>query len=236
MLRRKWTRTFIWNNLAGAHRLKGDCRRPAAGGAGVHRREMPPSGGGERPCPRPGVPGFTGGNKRGQDTRYGFLSPLDSPDLPLRYHIRDVQRNGGYGGLGSVRRFALGTLLCPEFPLRYPPRITVRGHSVQGGSVALRKTPLRSRVLPWGTKRHCGPLVFRRATEGSRVQRRVWGRQEGAREPYGALAPFCLRRQTAAMPGLPIGSHSRLQRQAAVSAEGLPSADRKIFIPFLRGG
>ena len=27
---------------------------------------------------------FTGGNKRGQDTRYGFLSPLDSPDLPLR--------------------------------------------------------------------------------------------------------------------------------------------------------
>ena len=27
---------------------------------------------------------FTGGNKRGQDTRYGFLSPLDSPYLPLR--------------------------------------------------------------------------------------------------------------------------------------------------------
>ena len=33
---------------------------------------------------RPGVPVFTGGNKRGQDTRYGFLSPLDSPYLPLR--------------------------------------------------------------------------------------------------------------------------------------------------------
>ena len=33
---------------------------------------------------RPGVPVFTGGNKRGQDTKYGFLSPLDSPDLPLR--------------------------------------------------------------------------------------------------------------------------------------------------------
>ena len=29
-------------------------------------------------------PVFTGGNKRGQDTRYGFLSPLDSPYLPLR--------------------------------------------------------------------------------------------------------------------------------------------------------
>ena len=31
----------------------------------------------------PGEPVFTGGNKRGQDTKYGFLSPLDSPDLPL---------------------------------------------------------------------------------------------------------------------------------------------------------
>ena len=31
-----------------------------------------------------GVPVFTGGNKRGQDTKYGFLSPLDSPYLPLR--------------------------------------------------------------------------------------------------------------------------------------------------------
>ena len=30
----------------------------------------------------PGVPVFTGGNKRGQDTKYGFLSPLDSPYLP----------------------------------------------------------------------------------------------------------------------------------------------------------
>ena len=33
---------------------------------------------------RRGVPVFTGGNKRGQDTKDGFLSPLDSPDLPLR--------------------------------------------------------------------------------------------------------------------------------------------------------
>ena len=39
------------------------------------RGKLPPSGG--------GVPVFTGGNKRGQDTKYGFLSPLDSPDLPL---------------------------------------------------------------------------------------------------------------------------------------------------------
>ena len=98
-----------------------------------------------------------------------------------------------------MRRASSGTLLCPEVTLRKPPRITVRGQTVQGGSVLLRKAPLRSRMCPWSSKRPCGPLAFRRATEGSRVQRRVWGSQEGAREPYGALAPFCPRRRAAAL-------------------------------------
>ena len=106
----------------------------------------------------------------------------------------------GLRGLGSVRRAGFERPYCPEFPLRYPPRITVRGHPVQGDGRTLRKAPLRSGVYPWSTRRHCGPLAFRRATEGSRVLRRVWGCQEGAREPYGALAPFCLRRETPAIP------------------------------------
>ena len=105
----------------------------------------------------------------------------------------------GKRGLGSVRRADFGTLSGPEVSLRDLPRITVRGHPVQGGSVPLRKAPLPSRVYPWSTKRPCGPLAFRRATEGSRVLRRVWGSQEGAREPYGSLAPFCLRRETPAL-------------------------------------
>ena len=63
------------------------------------------------------MPVFTGGNKRGQDTKYGFLSPLDSPYLPLRGHIGDVQRNGGYGGsvpcvVSLIRRFYTLNLLC----------------------------------------------------------------------------------------------------------------------------
>ena len=127
----------------------------------------------------------------------------------------------GLRGLGSVRRFAFGTLLCPEFTLRSSPRITVRGQTVQGVRLVLRKAPLRSMVCPWSTKRHCGPLAFRRATEGSRVLRRVWGSQEGAREPYGALAPFCPRRRAAAFPpvntGNPlVGGRRRLRRQTAV--------------------
>ena len=116
--------------------------------------------------------------KRGQDTRYGFLSPLDSPDLPLSRRIEDARLNGGTR-LGSVRLSAYMWLLCPEFSLREAPRITVRGQTVQGVRLALRKAPLRSRVCPWSTRRHCGPLAFRRATEGSRVLRKGRGVKRG---------------------------------------------------------
>ena len=111
-----------------------------------------------------------------------------------------------------MRRADFGTLLCPEFTLRSSPRITVRGQTVQGVRLVLRKAPLRSSVDPWSTRRPCGPLAFRRATEGSRVLRRVWGSQEGAREPYGALAPFCLRRQTAAFSPVNTGTPGRRRR------------------------
>ena len=179
----------------------------AAGRAGVHRRE----------CRR------LAAETKGDRTPSMVSCPLLTPLTFLCADTSEMCSETGVRGLGSVRRADFGTLLCPEFPLRYPPRMTVRGHSVHGVRLALRQAPLRSMVYPWSTRRPCRPLAFRRATEGSRVQRKVWGSQEGAREPYGALAPFCLRRQTAAMPGLPIGSHSRLQRRAAVSAEGLPS-------------
>ncbi len=70
-------------------------------------------------------------------------------------------------------------LSCPEFRLRGLPRITVRGQTVQGGRVLLRKAPLPSRVYPWSTRRHCGPLAFRCATEGSRSAKEGEGSQEG---------------------------------------------------------
>ena len=40
----------------------------------------------------------TAEGKRGQDTKHGFLSPLDSPYLPLSRRIEDARLNGGYGG------------------------------------------------------------------------------------------------------------------------------------------
>ena len=47
-----------------------------------------------------------------------------------------------------MRRFAFGTLLCPEFPLRYPPRITVRGHPVQGANAVAAKSSASIKDVP----------------------------------------------------------------------------------------
>ena len=106
--------------------------------------------------------------------------PLLTPQtFLLALTHRSCAAKRGLRGLGSVRRFAYGTLLCPEFPLRDPPRITVRGHPVQGGRFPLRTAPLLSMVYSWSTKRPCGPLAFRRATEGSRVLRKGWGVKRG---------------------------------------------------------
>ena len=77
-----------------------------------------------------------------------FSCPLLTPLTFLCADTSEMCSETGVRGLGSVRRADLGTLLCPEFTLRYPPRITVRGHPVQSGSVLLRKAPLRSMVCP----------------------------------------------------------------------------------------
>ena len=132
-----------------------------------------------------------------------------------------------------MRRADFWTLYCPEFPLRKAPRITVRGHPVQDDSVPLRKAPLRSRIVPWSTKRPCGPLAFRRATEGSRVPRKGWGVKRG-RETLVSL-PLLPPPPGGGNPRPPKAAivHTHLERKvastgcAAVSAEGLPSSDGK---------
>ena len=162
---------------------------------------MPPSGGGGLSAPADRERRAHGGGKRGKGHRMVPFPPLDSPKPSFEPLSKAFAAKRGRRGLGSVSRFAFRTLLCPEFTLRYPPRITVRGQTVQGGGVPLRKAPLRSRVYPWCTKRPCGPLAFRRATGGSRVQRRVWGVKRG-KGTIGALSPLvsaARRRQCHAM-------------------------------------
>ena len=118
------------------------------------------------------------------------MSPLDTP-LTFRWPLSEAfAAKRGLRGLGSVRRIAYGTLSGPEVSLRDLPRITVRGHPVQGVCFPLRKAPLPSSVDPWSTRRPCGPLAFRRATEGSRVQRKVGGVKRG-QETIWCPVPFC---------------------------------------------
>ena len=134
-------------------------------------------------------------------------------------------------------------LSCPEFRLRGLPRITVRGQTVPGGRVLLRKAPLPSRVYSWSTRRPCGPLAFRCATEGSRSAKEGLGESRGGKGTTCALAPFCLRRQTAAFPPVNTGNspavgtaspppkaaivHAHLERKVASSGE--PLYRRKVY-------
>ena len=149
-----------------------------------------------------GVPVFTGGERRahgeGQKGKRapGMVPfpPLDSPKPSFEPLSEAFAAKRGRRGLGSVRRFAYGTLLCPEVSLRDLPRISVRGQTVQGFRLVLRTASLRAMVYSWSSKRHCGPLAFRRATEGSRVLRKMRGSQEGDKKPFGVLSPSCSRR------------------------------------------
>ena len=121
--------------------------------------------------------------------------------------------------------------------LRSSPRITVRGHLVQGANSVAAKSSASIKGDACGAPNTSVGLAFRRATEGRRVLRRVWGVKRGQREPYGALAPFVPPPDGGISPPVNTGTPSavgyglcRLQRRTAVSAEGLPSADGKIFL------
>ena len=183
---------------------------------------------------RPGIAAVpTARGKRGKGHRMVPFPPLDSPKPSFEPLSEAFAAKRGRRGLGSVRRAGFGTLLCPEFTLRHPPRIPVRGHPVQGGSVSLRKAPLRSKVYPWSSKRPCGPLAFRRATAGSRVLRKVRGVKRG-RETMGVPAPFVSAgRPRHPRPPKAATVHAHLERTVASRGKPLyrrnrlPSAEGK---------
>ena len=76
------------------------------------------------------------------------------------------------------------------------PRTVMRGglRKLTSGHNSLPKAARRTEPSPRNPR-------FAAQPKGVAAQRRVWGSQEGAREPFGALAPFCPRRRAAAMPG-----------------------------------
>ena len=187
-----------------------------------------------------GLPPSGGGDKRGQGHQMVPLPPLDSPKPSFALTHRRCAAKRELRGLGSVRRAAYMQPSCPEFTLRSWPRITVRGQTVPGACLALRKAPLRSSVYSWSTRHPCGPLAFRRATEGSRVLRKVRGVKRGQETMFGVLSPFALRRGHGVSAAEGGNAHAmswrisparesrfRLQRLATVSAEP-PAVSRRL--------
>ena len=81
------------------------------------------------------------------------------------------------------------------------PRTVMRGglRKVNSGSDSVPKSARRTEPSPRFPR-------FAARPKGVAAQRRVWGSQEGAREPYGALAPFCPRRRAAAFPPVNTGT------------------------------
>ena len=142
----------------------------------------------------------------------------------------------GYVGLGSVRRADFGTLLCPEFTLRELPRITVRGQTVQGVRLALRKAPLPSRIYPWSTERPCEPLAFSRATEGRRGLKEGLGESRGGKGTIRCpcpLLPLSVGTDNplavgTASPLPPGGGNAHALRGRKVASSGAPLYRRKV--------
>ena len=176
----------------------------------------------------PGKAVPTAGGKRGKTNKVFF--PLLTPQTFLRTRLPSVARLNVRGPQGRLVLQEHTLDRSGAFRSRTPspctvwPRTVMRGGSRKGnsGHNSLPKAARRTEPSPRNPR-------FAARPQGVAAQRRVWGSQEGAREPFGALAPFCLRRQTAAMHTTCHGEYppareglSRLQRRTAVSAEPLP--------------
>ena len=145
---------------------------------------------------------------KGDRTPNMVSCPLLTPLTFLRADTSEMcSETRGYVGLGSVRRADFGTLLCPEFTLRELPRITVRGQTVQGVRLALRKAPLPSRIYPWSTERPCEPLAFCRATEGRRGLKEGLGESRGGKGTIRCPCPLLSPPPDGGNPPPPGGGH-----------------------------
>ena len=163
------------------------------------------------------MPGSPGGDKRGRDTKVSL--PLLTPQPFLRTRLPSVARLNARGPQGRLvlqgstldgsRAFRSGT--TP--PCTVWPRTVMRGglRKVTSGHNSVPELARRTEPSPRN------PRLAANASLSSLKE--GLGCQEG-KGNHRCPVPSCLRRQTAAMPGLPIGSQSRLQRRTAVSARG----------------
>ena len=169
-----------------------------------------------------GVPPPGGGGKRGRDTKVSL--PLLTPQPFLWTRLPSVARLKARSPQG--RLLLQGHILdrSGAFRSRTLPLCTVWPRTVMRGS--LRKVNSGHNSIPKSARRtELSPVspVSPRDQRASRRKGGFGGSQEGAREPYGALAPFCLRRQTAAFPPVNTGPPGRRRRPMTTSSEGVKS-------------
>ena len=140
---------------------------------------LPPPGGGR--CPPTGA--------KGDRTPNMVSCPLLTPLTFLWTRLPAVARLNARGPQGRLvlQGYTLdrsGAFRSGELPpCTVWPRTVMRGglRKVNSGSDSVPKSARRTEPSP----------RFAARPKGVAAQRRVWGSQEGAREPYGALAPFC---------------------------------------------
>ena len=192
---------------------------------GYLRRYSGAAGGGDF-TPSEGVC-IAAARRRGQEgakTPSGFLIPLLTPP-----HLPSDATPFGRASKseGPTGRLVLqGHILdrSGAFRSRTLPLCTVWPRTVMRGS--LRKVNSGHNSIPKSARRtELSPVspVSPRDQRASRRKGGFGGSQDGAREPYGALAPFCLRRQTAAFPPVNTGPPGRRRRPMTTSSEGVKS-------------
>ena len=183
------------------------------------RGKWPPSAA-ETPCPR----------RRAKGDRTPMVScPLLTPLTFLWTRLPAVARLNARGPQG--RLVLQGTTLDRSGAFRSGepplctgwPRTVMRGkpRKLTSGPESVPKSARRTEPSPRFPR-------FAARPKGVAAQRRVWGSQEGAREPYGALAPFCPSPWARRTPPVNTGTSAARRRQcpACPSAANLACGGR----------
>ena len=184
------------------------------------RGKWPPSAA-ETPCPRR--------RAKGDRTPNMVSCPLLTPLTFLWTRLPAVARLNARGPQGRLvlQEYTLdrsGAFRSGELPLCTGwPRTVMRGkpRKLTSGPYSVPKANRRPEPSLRNSR-------FAARPKGVAAQRRVWGSQEGAREPFGALAPFCPSPWARRTPPVNTGTSAARRRQcpACPSAANLACGGR----------
>ena len=202
--------------------------------------EWPPSAAGDCRCPPTGA--------KGDRTPNMVSCPLLTPLTFLCADTSEMCSETGVRGLGSGRRTDFRMLLCPEFTLRDLPRITVRGHPVQGANAVAAKSSASIKGCALEHQTHLwAPRFLTRDRRESRPKERS-GRQEGqgnlgvpapfapaagrrhSRPPKAAIA-HALRGRKVASSGAPLYRRKVHRQQTVNKRHGRPNGGKSPPLP-----